>query len=605
MRQRRSTIKSFTLNVEALIRSMAFECAIDDVDVEMVVQRYKSEGLSFLTKTLPQLSRSVIFSLEKGCFIRPTSFAWKGALLKNFSSHLSKIFSRQGKLLDDCDSLYIKLLRQFCEYFYKLSLEFSEGEIARATEKFRAHDNTVPSVGEYDQCFVDQLRKDFETHYHDISTASVHSILEAHRPRNGPGTYSSVQPNEYEGNWYTRRYYDHATPQKWWKYNHFKRYASYCKPSSICSEEQTSQVLFVPKDSRGPRTIVREPFLSLSYQMSYFDFMSSKLESISRHRINFQDQGINQALARQSSIDRKMSTIDLKDASDSVSYAIIKHIFRYSPGPLYFIINRTDFTQLPDGTKIRLKKLSGMGSGLTFPTMSLLCHLAITRHIVNRTGLSYFNVAKQVYTYGDDIIVPTVWNSYAVDALKRVSLQTNPDKSFSRGFFRESCGADYFKGSDVSFVRLKLSSGKISIKPGSITISGDLGLKTLDAHAAELMKNGLHSVASIIYNVIERKIGRLPFKANDCNAVARYVPGLPDTYFTSTTGYKGVRCLVAVPVEFEVSNEEYFLSQALRESKRVRWEDSLFPKEFVHHSRKAIPRTVKYVRMLVNPLALA
>lgn len=597
----------YVLDINDLVKSVAYECAIDAVTVEYVLRRFAAEGIKFLTVTLPKISKAVIFSLEEGYFIRPTDFSWKGKHLVILRSHTEKIFSSGGFVLDAPDALSIKLIRQFCEYFYKLSLDPSNTELVKAENKFEALDDTVPSIDGYDSSFVDQLRKDFETKYPSISRASVHDILTCNPPRPGSGTFAGAdfQSSGYDGNWYTRRYADFRAPRKWGEYGYARRYSYHVDPSTVVREPELSEVLFVPKDSRGPRTIVREPFLSLAFQMSYFDFMSHNLEKSTAFRVNFQDQGVNQRLARESSLDRTLATIDLKDASDSVSFAVIKHIFRHSPGVLHFILNRTPSTELPSGKVRTLRKLAGMGSGLTFPTMSLLCHLAITRTIVNRTGRRYESVAREVYIYGDDIIVPTKYLPMAYAALERVNLTVNKQKSFSKGFFRESCGGDYYQGQDVGFVRVKLSSAKLEIVGQKLVVSGPLALKTLDAHAAELVKNGINQTADLIYKVLEKATGKLPFKANDCNVIARYSFGLPKEYFSSGGVYKGIRCITASPLEEEVSNEAFFLAQALKGSKRPCWKDILFPSLSIDHSRIAVPRTQRYRRGYVNPLALA
>lgn len=593
----------FRLNLIDVIDRLAYECSIDPETVNYCKTRLKNEGLKFLTVTLPKLSKAIIVSLEEGFFIRPSSFAWKGNLLRHFEI-LSNIFDKQGVILANCDALAIMQVRQFCEYFYKLVLEFDEAALLEAENKFLAHDKTVPSVGEYDIRFCDQLRKDFESHYRYISSAHVHEILRATPPRSGSGSYSGVRPSEYGSAWFTRRVYDVGSPRKWRQFAYSRRETLYSPCPSWADELDVSEVLFVPKDSRGPRTIVREPFLSLGYQMSYFDFLSKNLEYYSRHRINFQDQSRNQRLACASSVTREYATLDLKDASDSVSYAIIRHIFRYSNGLLSFVLNRTDTTQLPSGKRVTLRKLSGMGSGLTFPTMALLIHLAITRAIVDNTGLSYNFVRGVVYVYGDDIIVPRKYYQLAVSALTRVGLHVNLDKSFHKGLFRESCGGDYYNGQDVSFVRCKLPNSEKFYSNGVLHVKGSSSLLEMDAHAAELVKHGICQLSDYYYSLIERKVGPLPTKTGDVPFIARYSRNMPASYFGSCTLYKKIKCIQIVPRTYVVlDREEYFLSARLRDSKPLSWKDTILNTSR-DHSRLSIPRKIGYRCVSVNPLTL-
>jgi hypothetical protein len=61
----------------------------------------------------------------------------------------------------------------------------------------------------------------------------------------------------------------------------------------------------------------------------------------------------------------------------------------------------------------------------------------------------------RVRVYGDDIIVPVEHVSPVISSLEAFGLKVNTGKSFWRGAFRESCGGDYYRGVDVSVVRLR------------------------------------------------------------------------------------------------------------------------------------------------------
>jgi hypothetical protein len=65
--------------------------------------------------------------------------------------------------------------------------------------------------------------------------------------------------------------------------------------------------------------------------------------------------------------------------------------------------------------------------------------------------------AKKIYkngygcrAYGDDIIVPQHAAHFCSDLLTRLGFVVNLDKSFIRGFYRESCGKHYINGFDVT-----------------------------------------------------------------------------------------------------------------------------------------------------------
>jgi len=85
-----------------------------------------------------------------------------------------------------------------------------------------------------------------------------------------------------------------------------------------------------------------------------------------------------------------------------------------------------------------------MGNGFTFELESLLFY------VLSRAVAYFSGVSGIISVYGDDIIVPT---DIAVDlefVLGVLGFSVNPEKSFSTGTFRESCGGHYDGGCDVT-----------------------------------------------------------------------------------------------------------------------------------------------------------
>jgi hypothetical protein len=60
-----------------------------------------------------------------------------------------------------------------------------------------------------------------------------------------------------------------------------------------------------------------------------------------------------------------------------------------------------------------------------------------------------------VRVYGDDIIVPVEYVFAVVSRLEAFGFKVNKNKSFWSGYFRESCGKDYYEGTDVTIVRVR------------------------------------------------------------------------------------------------------------------------------------------------------
>jgi len=57
--------------------------------------------------------------------------------------------------------------------------------------------------------------------------------------------------------------------------------------------------------------------------------------------------------------------------------------------------------------------------------------------------------------YGDDIIVPAQHAESVSETLEAFGFKVNSRKSFWTGLFRESCGKDYYKGIDVTPVKVR------------------------------------------------------------------------------------------------------------------------------------------------------
>lgn len=605
------------VNVVTLFRCVASDVALDPLTTRYCITRLKSEGLKFWTVTLPKLSRTVLRSLELGYFARTksqgndfdlTDFAWKGQSLRFFRSFLNEIFDAgTGRVLDDPCPVALLQLRQLCEYAYKLTLDFDDSLIKESEQKFINLDNELAGL-HFDDRWIESLRKDFETHYKAISTSVITDVFSKDRCRPGPGTFSAKRQYErFTGNpWYTRKETDYRTPPK------YKGLGGLTKPypgaptqGSVEDDPFYSEVLFVPKDSRGPRVIVREPYSQLYHQMSFNGWISRMLEQCTSNRINFRDQQINRDLAHRASITKEFATLDLKDASDRVSAFIVQKIFRNSPACRYFTSRRTRITKLPSGNFKALNKLSGMGSGLTFPVMSLLISLSICRGVKNATGLRYRDIRSRVYVYGDDIILPTEWALVAKASLEKSGLQVNTSKSFSHSHFRESCGGDYLYGNDVTPVRLRLSQSENSSSGACLSINGEFLLLGVERHCRELRKAMLDQTAEFWYRRLETDFGPLPLISGETSVIGRWSI-TPVSYDTDERGeHKLVRVIVPIARELEFNQDPYIhLSKFLYRDTGPRWDRFLEPVEGSTYGSVSVPRSIRYIRRKISGFAL-
>jgi hypothetical protein len=244
-----------------------------------------------------------------------------------------------------------------------------------------------------------------------------------------------------------------------------------------------SKTIFVPKTLLGDRVISMEPTTLQYWQQSVMKCLDKWFRSGPlRHAIFLHDQTINRDAAKLASLPQSgIATIDLSSASDSVSYRMVKRLFKGTHIMRWLVSTRSTHTRLPDGTLVKLEKFAPMGSSLCFPVeclvFSAICELAYRVSGVKRhKGISPLGYL----VYGDDIVVPTkLWNTVSC-ILESCGFIVNEDKSFQHDSldFRESCGGEYFRGVDVTPLKLPrnfcLQHGPIKYAPSWYSQSIDL-----------------------------------------------------------------------------------------------------------------------------------
>lgn len=144
-------------------------------------------------------------------------------------------------------------------------------------------------------------------------------------------------------------------------------------------------------------------------------------------------------IAKQASLDEKFATIDLSDASNTISYELIRALF---PDSWFALLDslRERWVERPDGRWQKLEMFSAMGNGFTFEVETIVFY-AIAQACVQGRG--------EVSVFGDDIIVPTEYACDVIAALRWAGFVPNQAKTFISGHFRESCGGDFFDGVPV------------------------------------------------------------------------------------------------------------------------------------------------------------
>jgi hypothetical protein len=466
-------VKRPTMLVQAVLRQLSMDLDLSvERDLRRIEDRIEHEGLSFLTITLPQLSDALERGIEAGTFTCPSAFAQHGRLPRFLGGFFKRVFDLDGRLLDNPCPFTIAGIRQVCRFFKKLKLPCSEKKNRLAIRHF------IEVEGELRQMTSQVERK-------DVILDKIAGIL-----------WSQVFPELsyldlvcHHGPGVTADRYAHNQRHRVTKWNHRSEYTFpsdlHCYPNYGVAaeiggtgegtgrtdgveylkvkEEIPVRVVFVPKTQTAPRVIAIEPSHVQYMQQSLKDVIYTTLEThaLTRHSIRFSRQDVNQRLAYKASKDRRLATLDLKDASDRVHLHLVQRLFKTSGLLEYLEDARSLHALLPDGTNIVLFKYASMGSALCFPVESMVFYTLIqsAMHILDGgrpSSRSICRYSKLIDIYGDDIIVPVEYADFVVKYLESYALKVNVSKSFKASAFRESCGADFYDGVPVNPVYARM-----------------------------------------------------------------------------------------------------------------------------------------------------
>lgn len=180
----------------------------------------------------------------------------------------------------------------------------------------------------------------------------------------------------------------------------------------------------VPKNNQSRRPINIEPFGNLLAQRRIGNSIRDLLARLGQDL----DRVASAHRVRISNLED--ATIDLSNASDSVSMALVRFLF-----PRWFVeqLESTRSFMLfgGDGHYHVLRKVSSMGNGYTFELMTLIIYALCQTYDSNSS------------VFGDDIIINRRFAEDLIKDLEDVGFKVNIDKSFISGPFRESCGANF------------------------------------------------------------------------------------------------------------------------------------------------------------------
>lgn len=212
--------------------------------------------------------------------------------------------------------------------------------------------------------------------------------------------------------------------------------------------EALSSLSTVPKTRLINRTICTEPSTNMELQLATGLAFGEVLKRIG---INIEtQQDVNRSLALLGSRDGSLATIDLRWASDTISSELVKRLFIHLPDWFWLMDMLRSKATLYKGDAIELSMFSTMGNGFTFPLQTLIFS-SIVCAVYKMHGVSFrrWSGHRKIYkfsVFGDDIIVKRELYDEVITALELCGFLVNKDKSFGAGPFRESCGADWYRG---------------------------------------------------------------------------------------------------------------------------------------------------------------
>jgi len=199
----------------------------------------------------------------------------------------------------------------------------------------------------------------------------------------------------------------------------------------------------VPKDAKTDRAIAAEPSLNIFFQLGLGSALRSRLADVGLDLNKGQD--IHRQVACESSIRGHLATMDLSNASDTLSLDLVRLVM-----PTGWFEALTDLRSpfsLIEGKWVRLEKFSSMGNGFTFE-LETLVFAALCSTACDFAGVPH-KMGRDLLVYGDDIICPTSAARAVKSVLEFCGFSLNSKKSFLTGNFRESCGGDFYNGHPV------------------------------------------------------------------------------------------------------------------------------------------------------------
>lgn len=206
------------------------------------------------------------------------------------------------------------------------------------------------------------------------------------------------------------------------------------------------ELIFVDKDAKTKRSIIKGAAVNVFYQLGAGSVLRERLNQATGIDLDNQ-AAVHRELAMLASIKRHLCTLDLASASDSIARELVRFLL---PKSWFVLLDSLREKYVKIGKDYcALEKFSAMGNGFTFEleTIIFLCICAV----VCKDNGHEPCFGKSLSVFGDDIIAPDHLAMQLKIRLEQAGFTLNMEKSFwgRDCWFRESCGGDYFGGTDV------------------------------------------------------------------------------------------------------------------------------------------------------------
>lgn len=463
-------MKSMVRLTIAILKQISDQTGIStDRDQKLVHDRVAREGISFLTITLPSFEKEFVSLLYDGARITPTSFsgfAKRGGTPEFLGGLLRVLFSPTGEyrqpVVPEDWSYYaqiIRCIRQVLLLHKKVELECTSERTEKVLTGYVDTDAAIVRVTDSDVRRFRRISDMVLGPY--LAEVERLTYLGEFLPIHASGALATREKyNErFSLDTWTERLQQFFP---WWEDLAVNWRDGNTAPTMLLqAEECPSRVTTVPKTMKGPRVIAMEPAWNQYIQQGLMHLMERvldypKFRSL-KEGFGWYSQDWNRLLAQIASERGKLATIDLSEASDRVSSQLVSECLlggsRYLSDAV--MACRSERANV-NGTVIRLNKFASMGSSLTFPMESMvfyiIVHIAWERYHGSITTQPLSPI-DGVRVYGDDIICPREIVPFLLEELELYGLKVNRSKSFWTGFFRESCGSDWFAGISVNTVK--------------------------------------------------------------------------------------------------------------------------------------------------------